>query len=248
MSLTKEAIEKLMNEAIKPSERIVPSEMGTFKVDNNGNVHQLFTKVEGLVEDPLYLHNLSSLVDCIKSDLERVDYKKYLHIESNTKVSLKGLIEDDGRREVLVVANARTPDFQFEKYYESESFLIALNSRFVNDIGRDSLIAFAGNVKEENARQTSDDGFSQKTSVKRGIASVQEELVPNPVKLAPFRTFAEIEQVPSEFIFRMASGPRFALFEADGGAWINDTIHLIEEYLVNALADEIEANKIVILS
>lgn len=126
--------------------------------------------------------------------------------------------------------------------------MIALNSRFVNGYDRDKLIAFAGSVKEENARQTSDDGFSQKTVVKRGIASAQEEIVPNPVVLAPFRTFQEIEQVPSEFIFRMTDGPKFALFEADGGAWINDTINLIENYLVNELADELEANKIVILS
>lgn len=248
MSLTSEAIEKLINLAGKPEDHIVDTYDGRFEVDNQGKVTQIFTKTEGLAKEPLRLHNLMSLVDYIKSDLERSEDKKYLHIESNKKVTLKGVLEEDGSREVLVEVNARIPDFRFERYYDSELFLIALNSRFVHGYDQEKLIAFAGNVKEENARQTSDDGFSQKTSVKRGIASVQDELVPNPVKLAPFRTFTEIVQVPSEFIFRMAQGPQFALFEADGGAWINETIISIEDYLVEALDSEIKAQKIVILS
>ena len=45
--------------------------------------------------------------------------------------------------------------------------------------------------------------------------------VPNPVTLRPFRTFIEVEQPESKFIFRMREGGRCAIFEADGahGSW-----------------------------
>lgn len=244
----KEAIKYITDLKHQPKENIVEVDGEMFEVNNNGEVRQLKPTIGRLAHQTLQLSNLSSLVDYIKSDLDRELTTKFLHIENNLNVTLKSLLQEDGRREELVQATAHVPEFQFERYYDSESFLIALNARFVDGHDRNELIAFAGNVKEENARQTSDDGFSQKTTVKRGIASAQEELVPNPVVLAPYRTFTEIEQVPSEFVFRMSEGPKFALFEADGGAWKNDAILLIEDYLVNQLQNEINDNKIVILS
>ncbi|KHO31340.1 hypothetical protein OR63_10900, partial [Clostridium tetani] len=80
-----------------------------------------------------------------------------------------------------------------------------------------------------------DDGVSQAATIKTGVASVNEVKVPNPVVLAPFRTFPEIEQPESKFIFRMQSGPRAALFEADGGAWRNEAMIKIKAYLEEQL-------------
>lgn len=246
--IDKEAIKYITDLKHKPEENIVEIMGELFQVNNDGEVKQLHPTIGNLAKNTLQLSNLSSLVDYIKSNLDRADDIKYLHIEDNLNVTLKSLLKEDGRREELVRATAKIPEFQFDRYHDSESFLIALNARFTDGYDRDELIAFAGNVKEENARQTSDDGFSQKTTVKRGIASAREELVPNPVQLAPYRTFNEIEQVPSTFVFRMGEGPKFALFEADGGAWINSTIQLIEHYLAEQLIDEINDGKIVILS
>lgn len=78
---------------------------------------------------------------------------------------------------------------------------------------------------------------SQKVTVKTGVASVSDAVVPNPVTLAPYRTFPEVEQPESKFIFRMKEGPTAALFEADGGAWRNTAILGIKEYLKEALKD-----------
>lgn len=70
--------------------------------------------------------------------------------------------------------------------------------------------------------------------------------MPNPVELVPFRTFVEINQVPSAFIFRAraAKDPysdnketkdiQFALFEADGGAWRIEAASRIKKYLEKA--------------
>ena len=55
--------------------------------------------------------------------------------------------------------------------------------------------------------------------------------VPNPVALVPFRTFIEVEQPESKFVFRVKDGPQMGLFEADGGEWRLAAMLRIKEYL-----------------
>ena len=46
----------------------------------------------------------------------------------------------------------------------------------------------------------------------------------------------------------MKDGPRCAIFEADGGAWRNEAITNIREYLKDELSEEIDSNRITILA
>lgn len=249
MSLTKEAIQLLMQSGNEPHDHIVELEDGTmWQVDNHGNVEQLAPRILGKASREITVRTLTGLTDYIKANLERKDDQFFLHIKDSKTVTLSGMLEEDGSRETLIVASAVLPEFRFDWFYPSDEFLIQLNARFVNDFDRQQLIAFAGNVKEDNARQTSDDGFSQKTTVKRGISQAGEELVPNPVRLAPYRTFTEVDQPDSDFIFRMEEGPRFGLFEADGGAWQNQAIFNIKAFLEEELKEQIESNRITILA
>lgn len=53
--------------------------------------------------------------------------------------------------------------------------------------------------------------------------------------LRPYRTFREVEQPASEFVFRLRSlngeVPWCALFEADGGKWKLDAVLKIKAWL-----------------
>ena len=71
------------------------------------------------------------------------------------------------------------------------------------------------------------------------LSGVYNAIVPNPVILRPYRTFPEVEQPASSFIFRMKEndGVCCALFEADGGAWKNEAMRNIKEYLKENLCD-----------
>lgn len=112
-----------------------------------------------------------------------------------------------------------------------------LQSSFV-DIGtKSTLLKYTGLIQDEAVKTTGDDGVSQQVTVKTGVASVGQAIVPNPVELAPYRTFPEIEQPLSKFIFRMKEGPSAAIFEADGGAWRNEAMNNIREYLEENLRD-----------
>ncbi|MDR2054492.1 MAG: hypothetical protein LBQ10_01270 [Desulfovibrio sp.] len=49
--------------------------------------------------------------------------------------------------------------------------------------------------------------------------------------LRPYRTFNEVEQPVSPFVFRAQEGPRFALIEADNGAWESVAMKSIKEFM-----------------
>ena len=75
----------------------------------------------------------------------------------------------------------------------------------------------AGNIQAGTTANYDDDGVSQKTTIKIGIANKTDVIVPNPMKLRPYRTFAEIEQPESSYVFRIMDtdrGPAFKLVEA----------------------------------
>ena len=80
-------------------------------------------------------------------------------------------------------------------------------------------------------------------TVAAGITRVAEAPVPNPIKLRPYRTFLEVEQPASLFVFRLRenkeAGIQAALFEADGGMWENLARLKIKDFLHERLADKI---------
>ncbi|MFR8170769.1 MAG: hypothetical protein ACLU9Q_08100 [Marvinbryantia sp.] len=76
--------------------------------------------------------------------------------------------------------------------------------------------------------------------------------VPNPVSLIPYRTFLEVPQPASDFVFRISEGrggaPAFKLVAADGGLWKSQAVDNVKNYLVKALADVPDREKITIIA
>lgn len=78
-----------------------------------------------------------------------------------------------------------------------------------------------------------------------------KEIFADPVKLRPYRTFAEIEQPESSYVFHIKDGdrgPAFKLVEADGGLWKNAVMKKIKEYLEFELSEELEKHKITVIA
>lgn len=246
MDLTKESLKYLAEQGINPKERVVSINNQSYVIDENGNPQYIALRY--LAENALKINTLSGLVDYIKSNLDRADEKLYLHIASHKSVHLVSTLKPDGRREELAIAEAILPDFWFDRFYDMEEFNVALQSIFVKNPDREILLKVVGNLKEDNVKTTGDDGVSQAVIIKTGVASAADVKVPNPVTLIPYRTFVEVEQPESKFIFRMKDGPRGAIFEADGGAWRNQAILNIKKYLGDQLSDEIKNGKITILA
>lgn len=183
----------------------------------------------------------------MKSEFDTVE-PLMIHIENPTTVSVFTAVNGDKRRSTYIQAQASTPHFNFGSFYDREEFNIALQSGFVQNNHRDIVLQVVGTVVEEGVKEIGDDGVSQAVTVKTGVASRGNAKVPNPVELSPYRTFVEVEQPESKFVFRMREGARCGLFEADGGAWKLKAMNNMKEYLNNALVQEIESKKVFILA
>ena len=187
------------------------------------------------------LTTLTSLVEYIKAGIDTMDDKMIIHVSSPECVRLYSMLDLDRVREYIVEVNAQVPEFRYGRYMDHESFLIALQSKFIPNDDRELLLKFTGTVENGTVSQYGDDGVTQKATIKTGIASKGEAVVPNPVRLRPFRTFVEVEQPESAFVFRMRQdsddGVECAVFEADGGAWKNAAMENIKKYLQLELSD-----------
>lgn len=195
----------------------------------------------------LVVRNLSGIVDYLKSNFDKQP-PVLIQIASPTKVHVYSTYNFDMKRNQLIQAEALLPDIPFEKFLDTEHFNVLLQSCFVPNDFRADLLTVVGNITESNVQTVGDDGVSQQVTGKSGVATLGNIPVPNPVLLKPFRTFVEIEQPESSFIFRMRTGPSCALFEADGGAWKLDAIEGIKKYLTGILNPQIESGMVTIIA
>jgi len=231
-----EYLSELAQEAA--SKKIIKTEDGIeYGIDGQGDLTQL--RPANGVRNALTLHTLSGVVAYVKNNAERQTARLILHIVNETHVELLNSLDQYDNRETLIKSDAIVPDISFDNFIAAEQLIIILQSQFVNTSDREILMKVLGNLKEENVKNASDDGVSQAVTVKTGVASAGDVRVPNPVELQPYRTFAEIEQPTSKFIFRMHDGMRGALIESDGGYWRNDAIQRIKEYFEKELKTEI---------
>ena len=189
--------------------------------------------------DAIEMHTLTSLVDYIKSEVDEMPPRMIVEVKSPTEVELYSQLDPNRDRESLVVASARVPGFEFDRFVEHEKFCINLQSKFIPSDDRELILKFAGTVEAGSVSEYGDDGVTQKATIKTGLASKGDAIVPNPVCLRPYRTFLEVEQPESAFVFRMKQDSygsvMCAIFEADGGAWKMDATQVIKEYLQREL-------------
>lgn len=245
--MLKEALKYLQELTIKPDERVVDVYDTENKVnriltfDSEGNATEI-KPVVYRAKAPLIINTLNGFCHYIESQLERSEEPLFIQVQDEKTVRLLGTLASDGGREELVIAQALTPQINYSRFEPSEELVIGLQSKFVPTEDSTLLLKVLGNIKEENVRTTGDDGVSQAIKVKQGLTTIADVKVPNPVELAPYRTFLEVEQPASDFIFRMKDGPQGAIFEADGGAWRNEAIQNIATYLnERLLSKDLEA-------
>lgn len=224
----KEALQYLVNLG-EEKDPIVKLPQGTYSKKD-------LERVCEVTATTLKVSTLTGLVDYVKANIDNLQGKLLIQVASYDEVKLYSTLNTDRNRELFIQAEAILPsNVRYEQFLDTERFNIMLQSAFVDNDDKKVLLKYTGLIQDEAVKTTGDDGVSQQVTVKTGVASVGQAVVPNPVTLAPYRTFPEIEQPESKFIFRMQEGPRAALFEADGGAWRNKAIIEIKEYLQEAL-------------
>lgn len=191
--------------------------------------------------DALEVAGLAGLVDYMDADRDRLELSRcVVHVEDHRNVSLRGPLSGRFRiRPRYVRAGCVVDGFKFNTYLQHEDFVVGLLSQFRETPIRGQVLELIGKVTDGNVVTAEDDGLAQSVTARRGATLVSRATVPNPVNLAPFRTFPELEQPTSPFVLRLRAGdplPTVGLFEADGGRWKLDAIASAKAWLGERLA------------
>ncbi len=209
-------------------------------------MHILMPPVVG----PVACSTLQGLVDLLAGGINnaKAGPDVLVQIESPFRVAIGERTEDGyGRRQIHAVATypKECPVFEFGKWLNVENFIIACQQGFQrvkveSDDGifaqdLDYVIKTASDISADSSVANTDDGIAQRVAVKTGVVLKADMTLKSRVQLAPFRTFAEIDQVLSTFIFRAkqsdGGGVLLALFEGDGGRWRISAVAAIKQWL-----------------
>lgn len=236
MENIREALEYAVELALRGQE-VVTSDDGTEYYDaTKARMVRLETKH---YPQTLHLSTLDSLIDYLKSDLNNVNSQKLMVVvESPVEVSVITEDDEDEVRSTLVNVRSLNPTFKFGRYEAAAEFNVSLQSNFINSDDREVVLNFSSALKVENGSEIVDNGISQTTTIKNGVVSLAKATAPNPVVLRPYRTFLEVEQPSSQFVFRINKCGEMAIFEADGGKWRLEAINNVANYLKEKLADQ----------
>ncbi len=186
--------------------------------------------------DLLELTSLQGLVDYLALDLDRLaNDNAVVHVVSPARVVVTTGVTGE-RRERLYFAIASVQQLAVDdKWLPPDTMTVRLRTRCAPGGSLDEVVRVLGCVTAEESVKVKDDGFSQEVSQRRGLTLVGKETVPNPVELAPYRTFREVEQPSSPFLLRVKGGGEepisCCLFEADGGAWKIAAVAAVVEWL-----------------
>lgn len=188
------------------------------------------------VESPIHLSTLTGFVDFLKAEMGK-EAQGIVVVDSPTKIAfLSQVFGAEKQRDKYAVVEANIPERKFNNSMPMEQFIIWLQSSFIKTDMRDELLKLSSAIRIDDSNEIRDDGISQTATAKTGIAKLENVTLPNPVALQPYRTFQEVEQPESDFVFRI-SERGFALYEADGKAWVNEAMANVRDYLEKELLE-----------
>ena len=227
MDMTAEAIQKVLDIS-QPALHVVKD---VNDIETSFSSKPLFqVKAEPPAEPPavkvVTLAGFADLVRAWKADPDiapELLEDWLIHIESEASVCLKRRLSDDwGRRQELIDARpVEFKKFAFGQWLDQEQFAIAVAALFADTPDKAYVLNMASVLTSDAASTSEDDGFTQRVNVKAGLKMKETVTLKPRVDLAPYRTFPEIPQPVSAFVFRARGGdtPALMLVEADGGRW-----------------------------
>jgi hypothetical protein len=202
-------------------------------------VHEVKAEAPELLST-LEVHTLLGFGELVNQQIDGIDLDKWIIRVKDEKTVLLSARDTDkyGRRDLLVKATpVEFVTFRFGNWLSQEEFIIGVSALFAgggdgND--KEYVLRIASTLTSEAVGTSEDNGFAQKATVKAGLKVQEIEVLKPQVTLAPFRTFPEVGQPMSAFVFRARQtdhGPVLMLIEADGGKWKLDAINEVRRYL-----------------
>lgn len=226
MSMIRDAIEKIV--ALAPANTLSVNE----RPYSDKPIHPVIEPIPA----PIEAQTLTSIVDYVVTNIDGLKMDDIMiHVQSPTAVFLRSKMNGNFKqRDTYIEAGIEFMPFG-KHYMDIETTIVTLQTHFVHTDELTRLLSIIGNIKEDVIRTNIDNGVSQTVTVKSGVSLAKNVDLPNPIRLKPYRTFIEIDQPESLYLFRMRKGPECAMMEADGGSWKIDAVTRIKEFFNDKL-------------
>jgi hypothetical protein len=220
---------------------------GVFKIEDRnycyGTPQQISEPQQGILE----VESLQGLIDYVHGNKDGIDHDLCtIHIVDHTSVMLHGKVNrETGIRPLFVHAeiSSKIKSFPFDRWLEHEEFMIKLYSLFQWDADKvhEEFAKKVSAIKSTDTDESTDNKIATNKTKTSGI-SIPEDRTVFTINLSPYRTFAEVKQPTTPFIFRVRKdrneGIQCALFECDGGAWVNEVRLNISSFLLSSLKEK----------
>jgi hypothetical protein len=209
-------------------------------IDGRTYTDKHLSLVKPPVAEAFSVGTLDGFVNMLEAGIDSFDAKDFVvHIVDHEEVRLAKREADTYGDRIAALVAKPTEGITVFRYFNAwgaqEDFIIGLQSHFQDSEDLKKLLDLASHIDLKESVKLADTGVSQEVTAQKGVAFREQVEVKARLSLKPFRTFRELDQPASDFIFRVKNGVGFALFEADGGAWKIAAINAIAAWLKNRL-------------
>ena len=196
-----------------------------------------------VVQNAFRVFTLRSIIDYLKSGIDKsvTPETVFINVEGYKSVKVMSKLTETLGRSSLIFAELILRDF-FNQYHDPETFNIALQTMFIDDLDRNKVLGIAQNITDEILQTNKDTGIAQSVTIKSGIQHLDKVELPNPVSLRAMRTFPEISPAVVLYILRAkksSSGIALGLFEFDPSGFQWNMVSEIKGFLKNNLPEEL---------
>jgi hypothetical protein len=245
-AMFKEMIDRLLE--LAPTDCFITSIDGRNYAPADKQIRRIVAPHEH-VPAPLIFNTLQGLADYLNCNPDGLDLDTLtIHVVDFDKVSLIGPLQpgNDNTRFCYASAVAETESFRWGRYMTIEDMIVGIQTGFAmfeddNDAG--PVLELIGNVASEKIHKSKDDGVFQVVEVRTGLTTKAKQTVANPVRLYPWRTFAEIKQPLVLSILRFSrrtdsdSLPEVALIQTESKTWKLTAIERVRAWIKNTLPE-----------
>lgn len=238
----------MIREAIDKILQLSPVDNSIIKIDDVQYTAKQINPVEKPEHHvPAYLkfNTLKGIADYVRDNIDSLHIGSLCFCVDPQDVLLYGPMQKDNcnRRFLYAVSKFQEKIFDFGQWFDLETFIINLQSRFVQTEVVENMLSALANMASKKVRQHTDSGFGQSIEVKVGLELRTYVDIKNPLELHPYLTFHEVEQPAMSCVLRLRETKdtiQCALFQADGGAWKTTAIENICDWLTEDLEAKIK--------
>jgi len=222
----------------------------TFEIDGDTYTDGKLTLVEKKIyrPKPIEVTSLGSLISLIKREVARFIAPTFVRVMSAQEIEVFSTYGPERHeRDQYYTVKCDAPYFAPGKYSHRDA-VIKLLTMFVENAGSKYVLDTIKRISHNTLVETEDNGVTQKVTMTAGVQMKSSAAITPIVPLKPYRTFPDVAQPESDFLFRVGErGEAIELTEADGGRWVLEAKRNVADYLEAHLKDLAESGEIVVM-